>query len=458
MFRKLIALSFLMLAGLACNLTGATIATPDPGILQTAVAGTLTASAPATAVPTVEAATPVPPTATPEPPATDAPSPAPVASVCNIAYVDGSQLFCLNESGVPVLLAEMGVEVSLSSPAISSDGALVAYSIDSIEGMSQLIVVDADGANPRLVDVAGQVLTGGPDAVNSAATFQWQAGTHTIFFNTRYTPKGGPVGPGEYINADLWKVNVDTGEILNVLSRQSAGLFALSPDGQYVALSSPQSVGVMRADGSAINLAVITFPPVITYSEYQLKPPVVWNPDSTFFSLVLPSADPLAPDASAIFYRITSGGAAQALATLPGNFLFGGPVAGDFSPDGQFVAYGRSETDGSAATLFFVSADGAKTQSLFKTLPFFGLGWSPDSQRYALSVEGANVVVGVDGGSLPFAPGAVGLTEMRWLDNEVVVFAAEVDGQRGIYQQRLGQEVQLLAGGVRGNVSLAVRK
>lgn len=385
------------------------------------------------------------------------PSPLPLRFVCALAYVEGSRLYCPGEGGTSIPIAEAGPDSTLSGPAISSDGAWVAYLVGLPNDTSQLWAVDVStltgndglGQPRRLLASNDQITWGGPDAIHSPYLYQWQPGTHTLFFNTRYTPTGGPVGPGDYTNADLWRVNADTGEVLNVLGRQSAGRFALSPDGRTIALVAPQSLGLMNADGTGVRF-VLEYPLIITYSEYIYFPTPVWSPESAFFTVAVPSADPMAPDASVAIHRLGADGSVTTLATLPGNFVFGGQPGPDLAPDGQRVVFGRVPDPNVGMTdLHLINTDGSNDHVVTSRPSITGLGWSPDSSRYAYSLapNGGGFVVSAQGAVQPFASGGE-IYRLRWLDGESFYFFGTVNGQIGLYFQRLNEPERLIAPGV----------
>jgi hypothetical protein len=388
----------------------------------------------------------------------------PVGFACSVAYGDGARLYCLGEGGTPIPIAEAGGQGTLSRPLISADGALVAYLLDKTDGNSELWAVDVstltgnDGLTlpRRLLAGASQISSGQPEVVDSPLSYQWQGNTHTLYFNTRYWPVGGPTGPGEYTHNDLWKVNADTGEVLNVLSRNSVGQFYLSPDGQYVGLSNPQSIAVLRADGTDFKL-VLEFPAIITYSEYTYKPALVWSPDSASFSALIPSADPLAADASGAVYRALVTGEVQTLAALSGNFLFGVPLGAGLSPDGQRLAYIQTQRD-NIVHLRVMNSDGAGDGPLADDPNLNPLGWSPDSNYFAYTAgSNGNYAATLTGGSQLFGQG-LQATSLEWVDGASFYFlGVNGAGEWGLYFQRLGEPTQSVATGLNFSASLDVR-
>jgi Tol biopolymer transport system component len=466
--RKLIPLLAVVFAAMACNF-GSAAPTDAPGILQTSVAGTLTALAP-------DAGTPVPPTvtagpgasATPAGPVTTETAPSPSATVppedtlatCDIAYVDNDNLFCVAVGGSPQLLAS---GAGLFGPQISSDGQKLAYQVTVSEGVTELWVVNAnpaEGAAHLLVSDA-EVPNADAANINSVNNFQWLAGTHTLAFDTRYMPTGGPFGPGEYINADLWTVDADTGTIASVLPADSAGFFQVSPDGHTIAISRGQGLDLVNADGTNYRQNVLSFPSIITYSEYIYRPRPQWSADGSLFTIAIPSADPMAADSSFAVYRVSVDGTVTPLANQPGNLVFGGSISPQIAPDGQHLVYSVGQADGSGDILHMLTLV-PTTDNLFdlRTGPI-GLGWSPDSQHYVYAVippGGANgFIIGTsDATGNVLISDLNAIRSLRWLDGSNLIFIGQVgaDGW-SLYHQTLGADPVLLVGGLTDRADLA---
>src|SRR6185436_11932282 len=112
MSRKWVALLSLALAALACDQLAPPA--PTPTVVATV---------------TVIAATPVPPTVPSETLSTETPVSNPLGFICSLAYTEwkaeSSRVYCLGEGGTPILIADAGALGTVSTPAISSDGAFV---------------------------------------------------------------------------------------------------------------------------------------------------------------------------------------------------------------------------------------------------------------------------------------------------------------------------------------------
>jgi hypothetical protein len=458
----------LSLAVLACAVPGLP-ATADPGTLGTAVAATLTALAPTVppvGEPTDTPAAPEDPTATPVAAATDTPAPAPGAA-CALAYADGSNLFCLGADGTPALLATAPGGQGIWDPAISPDGQWVAYLVGPQGLATELWAVGADPAlvPPRIVVNSATVPSPNPDNVWFPRSFAWRPGTHTLFFDTRWEPVGGIQGPGEYTNNDLWLADVDSVTAAAVLGEQIGGSFAVSPDGSFVAFSYPTGLGLVNADGSNLRRDLVTFPSIITYSEYFFKPAAFWQADSLAFNVAVPSADPLAPDPSATLYRVGTDGIVQTLATVPGNFVFGGLIRPMFSPDGQWAVYSQLLPDsGPTEDVHLMRLAGeATTNTVVDTRAVLsGWGWSPNGDHFAYAstpgdAPGSGYDLGLEGPIRAWAPGLTQIIRLDWQDPTTFYFIGQINNAGwALYRQPLGAEPVLLASGLGQQAGLDV--
>lgn len=388
----------------------------------------------------------------------------PTGFACSVAYSDGARVYCLGEGGTPIPIADAGGQGTLSRPLISGDGSLVAYLLDKVDSSSELWVVVVstltgnDGLTlpRRLLAGANQISSHQPEVIDSVLNYQWQAEAHIVYFNTRFAPVGGPTGPAEYNHNDLWKVNADTGEVVNLLSRDSVGQFYLSPDGEYVGISNPQSLAVMRADGSDFKL-VLEFPAISTYSEYTYKPVLVWSPDSAFFSVLVPSADPLAAEAFANLYRVSVNGEIQNLLTLSGNYLFSVQVGAGLSPNGQHLAYTPTARDNIIHLRVLNIADANETP-LADDPTLNPLGWSPDSNYFAYATaSNGNYAATLLGGPQLFGVGLQAMS-LKWVDgNSFYFLGLNGAGEWGLYFQRLGEGTQTVATGLNFNAAFDAR-
>jgi Tol biopolymer transport system component len=379
---------------------------------------------------------------------------------CSVAFASAGQVYCPGEGGAPLMVAE-DTRGTISDVAVSSDGAWVAYIVNlpPDNATSELWAVNpgSEAAPVRLVG-PDQLLGPQPDTTSSPRNIAWLAGTHTLIFDTRFVPSGGIQGPGEYINNDLWRVEAETGALRNLLPAQAAGNFHPSPDGRFIAISTAQRISRINADGSNL-LTVLEYLPIITYSEYQYKPAVVWSRDSSAFYVVLPSTDPLAADTKGTFYRIGADGVATVLLEKPGNFVFGGPLPAGISPNGAHVVYGQVNAQG-ATDLILLNTDGSAPTIFSSTSTSAnGWGWSPDSEWFVYGIvpDGGNGLLRRNGALQEFGTGLT-IVGLEWGDATSFYFSA-VSGNAnyGLYIHRVGEQTQELVSGLQPGLTFDVR-
>ena len=492
MLRRTAPLIGLALGALACSLTGGGAPTNAPNFLATGAAATLTAlvpqaasATPAAGSPSATAATAASPTTAPATTAATAAATAaaaatgthasstaaPTAAVpagCKLAYADKDTLYCLPDSGTPHTLA---TGAGLFGPALSPDGALIAYQVVITDGVTQLWVapVAEGGEAPHALVGQDQLPSADGSQINSPNHYAWLAGTHTLIFDTRYIPTAGPGGPGEYINADLWQVEADTGALAAVLPAGQAGLFAPSPDGHTIAISRGTGLDLVNADGSNLRQNVVAFPAIVTYSEYAYKPRPQWSADGSYFTVAIPSKDPLAADASVTFHKVGIDGTVSMLGAKPGNFVFGGSIAPQIAPDGHQVVYSQADPAGGPEILHMltIQSDALGDNVFDHQTGAVGWGWSPDSQVYAFTVvpnggagKGYAAGPGVESPHI-FADNLTAVRALRWVNGNTLVFQGQISGgEWALYRQISGHEpsaVQKVVGGLSEQATFDVK-
>jgi len=484
MLRRIAPLMLLALGALACSLTGNAAPTSAPDALGTSGAATLTALAPQapsvtpSAAPAItqapsgsstpasaasatvvapaieaatEAATAAATAAATTAGATAAPSEAaaptePEAAGCKLAYTDQDTLYCLPDSGTPQTLATGN---GLFGPELSPDGSLIAYQVVITDGVTQLWVasVSEGGQEPHLLVGQDQLPSADASQINSPNHYAWLAGSHTLVFDTRYIPTSGPGGPGEYINADLWKVDADSGTLAALLPAKQAGAFAASPDGHSLAVSRPTGIDLLDATGPQRHKDVITFPAIVTYSEYAYKPHVQWSADGSYFTVGVPTQDPMAANAAITFYRVNADGTVKLLGSHPGNYVFGGSIPPQIAPDGAHVVYTQVNPAGGPEALHMltIQSDALGDNAFDSQSSVGGWGWSPDSQVYVYDdvpgSGGGHLYATGPGVETPhvFVDNLSGLKDLRWVNGNTVVFLGKIgEGAWTLYRQTTG--------------------
>ncbi len=385
----------LLLAALACAAPGTSSPVSEDEI-ATRVAATMTAAAEAPGSPEAPHALP-----------SEEPSPTP-EPLLRIAYTDGSNVWFYQEGMPPRQVTTSG---GVFGVRLSSDGTLIAFlRRETGSDHGELRAVRADGSGETVLLTPAALDAFYPPAPNVVGTdismMHFLPGTHTLIFNTYAIPEF----IGLMKHDDLWAINVESSALTNLLPAGSGGDFAISPDGSQIAVVRPDSISLVNADGSNLRSGLVTFPQVLTYSEFLYYPLPVWMADSSAVGFVIPSEEPLAPGASGSVWRVpASGGAAVRVGTITGDCYFpsfGGPL---ISPDLARVAFTRPTGTPNVETLFIANADGSGETS-YATGAVEWEGWSPDGVHFAYRLDGPmNLYLGTVGAAASPLPAGLSL-------------------------------------------------
>ena len=323
-----------------------------------------------------------------------------------IAYTDNGNLWALEIGSVATRLTAGG---GINEVRLSDDGEWIAYVVrDPDQDTAQLHSVRFDGSSPQLLlDAASfdALYPLGPFVHYTISNFDFQPGTRTLLFNTR----GVFEGPGLAKNDDLLAIDVMTGQINPLLARGEGGDFTVSPTGDQIAIVRSDSLGIVNVDGANLRSEVLTFTPVITYSEYFFYPLPVWSGASVV--LPVPQQDPFFASEPGTVWSVN--GEPQTLSRPDGD-LFGPqrehPLV---SPDGLSVAYFRAADAAGEQHLIIERLDTGE-QTVYDTGLIQWKGWSPDSNRTVYTKgTGFDLYLGELGGPpAPLVPG----TELRWIN------------------------------------------
>jgi dipeptidyl aminopeptidase/acylaminoacyl peptidase len=399
--RRLISFfSFLGLLALACSLPGSPKppeATPDNRLVETMVANKLTSVA--------IAATPSP---LPREAGTNVPLPP--ASNLVVVYVSEGNLWLWRENGVPEQLTSAGQD---DNPRISSDGQVVVFTRGN-----ELLAIDTDGSSERKIVTQAYLDSFKTTGVVSVRPrrYEFIPGSHRLLFDI--------IGLGDafpYTYYDLHLVDADSPVPARIRGEnEGGGLWAFSPDGQWLAIAAADSLRLMRPDGSDYRV-LFKFKLISTYSEWFYFPPLVWMRDSSGLYTVIPAAAALDnPDEPSRFYFIPLKGDPARLAEFKA-----APVwisMPQISPDGSRVAYMRQ----SGENLELHVIDASTSDRLFTSAPAasFGLlGWNPNSKDFTYFNTSTNNVwiARFDSPAVPLGD-TPELTSLRWINDRRFLF------------------------------------
>lgn len=319
----------------------------------------------------------------------------------SLAYVKDGNVWLSIQGGAAKQLTSTN---DAQDVRISQDGCRIAYTravpnpghdptaeFPLPERLTELWVVNSDGAAARLM--AGQDFYASLPAPEENTgydlyTFAWQPGSHRLAFGTRTTF----AGPGLVPNKDIYWVDVDTAvgpaDVSTLLPMGQGGAFFFSPDGQQVAFSTASNVSVINVDGSNLRSNLVSFPMVITYSEYQYYPPVHWSPDGNSFMLAIPPEDGLAgPTGGAypettLWYVALDGTPAFEAGAIQTVWFVTQEV--QFSPDNGRIAYIRQygELEAGQFELVLALSDGSNESLGLQINEIMFGDWAPDNTRF----------------------------------------------------------------------------
>jgi len=305
-----------------------------------------------------------------------------------------------------------------NSPQLNATGDKVAY-----KNARDLWVVNTDGTDAHLVldsaTVAGLYVS--PYGTAILERFQWDPLYDTLWF--------GLADEGEVYTTlvyDIWTVDA-SGTVAPHMEAAPGmgGPIVFSPDGLYYAARQANRIRLFNRDGS-IQMDALDFDNVLTYSEWEYLPQVVWLPDSSGFRTVIPAHDPLAdPGAKSVLWDVPIGGAPTPLLSFVAV-----PAFADFpviSPDGQNVAYMAPNGANTELHLLGLSI-GDVIYDNYTAYQWGFVGWAPDSYQFVLWYNDIRNLVLGSPGSL-----AVPLTDMTftelvsWIDSTRILFRSDAN-------------------------------
>lgn len=389
------------------NLSASVTALPSPS--PTSALPSSEPTEPAVESPTETVLEPMPP-----------PAPAGVPDELIVAYVDpGRNVWVWTESGGARQLTTSG---DVGDVRISDDGQWIAFTRSVDFTHASLWAIRSDGTQEKaLMDVeAFGSLPVPAEAVSIIpALFDWQPSTHTLAFTTRPTFEG----PGLMLSNDLWLVNADTGDRDELLAAGSGGRFTYSPDGSQIALVRPESVSLMNADGSDLRENVLTFPQVMTFSEFEYYPSPVWSPDGSFLRVAIPPADQMQepPGPTTIWEIPTDGSPAFQVGSVE-NAPFFYPV---LSRDAAKIAYQRWAGDPglNRHELHIAAVDGSEDALYLTEMALLFNNWAPDSTRFVFTAgDTARSYLGQVGQVPQPLTDVSSVADVRWVDDSRFLF------------------------------------
>lgn len=345
------------------------------------------------------------------------PAEAPASSgpgVLTVAYIHSGNVWFYQEAGSPVQLTTSG---NAQQVVISTDGQVAAFLWQNVStDVTELHAVEtATGTETVLLTQADLDALYPLDGALHHIPYQFEfiPGTHTLLMSTRKTFEG----PGLMPNNDLLSIEADTSVRTTLLTPGLGGDFYLSPSGDKLALTQATTIGFANADGSGRSPDHLTFPSVITYSEYQYYPIAVWASDGSAIMVVIPPEDPFLSDTAQV-WRLPVAGGSSMLRELTGfNYFRNQSRTPMIAPDLGHVAFMR-EAAPNIFDLVITPLDGSP-ESVYTSGDITWQGWSPDSTQFAFTDAPRNYLLGALG--LPSSGFGFG-SYLRWVDADTLLY------------------------------------
>lgn len=310
-------------------------------------------------------------------------------------YQKDGGLCLMANGGAPIYLGDAS---QVSYAQASSDGQIVAAVHSSVHGNDTFLMkgispfeihaIDPSGDNDRVLltsDDLGMVTPNSPGQSGAGPAaiklddLQWVPGTHRIIFSTEFAAPG-------YTYA-LHILNADTGAHHILLDTGSGGLFSLSPDGRYLAVVTPQTIGMMNSDGSAWQREVMPYKLNSLGDQPSFVRPT-WSADSSALHVGLPPSDPNSLEQTIQTWLIEPGGGhvSQVSSFNGPRIAFaqaGGAVV--VSPDGKNLAAVATTADRLENEIRIMTADGSGDTLVYTGVAVFD-HWEADSKHYVFRV------------------------------------------------------------------------
>ncbi len=375
-------------------------------------------------------------------------APPPVESVPGesrlvVSWIDGGSLVVWRSGDAqPRRIAAGSVVRSLLSPA----GTHVAFTRGPAGSALSLWVVDVDGVAERELIGPDRLNAGGEQVefTRHIGQVAWLDET-TLLFNTIFVMTVPAPGGGKA--DDLWRADLDSGQVTRVLPDGQGGDFAISPDGSRLALVTPGGYagapGLIRlvdAQGQAVT-DLLSFDAPATASEYAFYPRLHWLPDSSALLTAIPDPDLIYPTLpgetprTAALWRLDTAGESREINRVAANF-FGLPR---WSPSGAWLTYlaqvGRVEDN--TLALVLARGDGSEPEQL-RTGAAGALepaAWHPteDFFTFTAGAPGEMWLARPGMAAARFPPGGEPVFALAWADATTAIIASAPGGEYSLW-------------------------
>lgn len=252
---------------------------------------------------------------------------------------------------------------------------------------SALWAVDRNGGNPREL-VSAESLRQRLNVAQRDSTnipqMEWIPGTHRLLFSGwKYLVQAE--GESHAIPEGLYLVDTDTLTDTQLIPAGNYLHFAVSPDGQQIALMSFTGLSFMNVDGSNIRSDALPYPQVGQAA--PLFPTGVWTQDSRAFVMTGSfESDPRFNINFTVWRVPVDGSSPVELATI----VRSDPRSVTFSPDGQRMAFSQTaEGELETAGWFIAPLAGASPLAIPYDIEtdYTNLHWSPAGDPFTKNLR-----------------------------------------------------------------------
>lgn len=376
-------------------------------------------------------------------PVPETPAPGP-DGVADVAYVRDGNIYLWHANGEEQPLTTNG---GVEQVNLSPNGQQVAF----IRNGHLWVTGSDDSGERQLTDdetFAGIDLSAISDNAVGIRVYEtaWVPGTNSLLFNT--SPQ--LAGPGLLLSDDLWRADLDSGQVTNLRAPGEGGSFVISPDGRHVALVTPGTISVMNL-GSTDVQQVMTYSPVLTYSEFQYYARPVWAPDGSVLRVAIPPADPLGnPEPTSIYELYPNGNPPQLLGQVT-IFMAQNHANVALSPDLSQLAIIQQEVEGVGPGNLYLAPLGQELGEPAQVADAAGeiLDWSPDGRRLAFSqVSGGTprlMILTPGVGTQLVGSGEAAVLGLQWIDADQFVYVQNSPSGWDLILGNLAGETQTIA-------------
>lgn len=224
-----------------------------------------------------------------------------------------------------------------------------------------------------------------------------------------------------------------------------AGAVEISPDGNFLLVSSFQRLQLIDLRTGKGNLAVYAFKPLapVNLTVENFKTRITWLPDGTFWAAAYDGE--LSESDGPVSLVWVHDGKAEFKQALQGVIADASGAVVAVSPDGKNAAYSTAQG------IQVVALASGQEQSLAAG-PGQMLSWSPDGSKLAYALEKSGLwVVGLDGSpAQALVPGAAVVRDLHWVSPDLLLYRVLAGKVWDIYAQQPGQAAQPVWPGIAG--------